>query len=108
MVKESLVNFNKEWKELSHEVDEEGEWANIRYTRTVQNKERYGEESLEAGSRHRISLGLSGFLSKTPPKILFTGTGGKKSDLTTADWQKRLCRVLVNGKAQLFVLMMKV
>lgn len=96
MVKESLVNFNKEWKELSHEVDEEGEWANIRYTRAVQNKERYGEESLEAGSGHRISLGLSGFLSKTPPKILFTGTGGKKSDLTTADWQKRLCRVLVN------------
>ena len=97
MVKGSLTDFNKEWRELSYEVGEEGEWGSLRYVESAQKTERYGEEALEAGARHRVSLGLSNHQSKAAPRIIFTGTGGKKSDLTTADWQKRLCQVLLNG-----------
>ena len=97
MVKLSLVDFNKEWKELSYEVGEEGEWASLKYTQNVKKEERYGEDVLEAGSKARVSLGLR-FQSKVSPRILFSGTGGKKSDLTSAEWQKRLCQVLRNGE----------
>lgn len=97
MVKLSLVDFNKEWKELSYEVGEEGEWGSLRYTQNVKKEERYGEDVLEAGSKARVSLGLRS-QSKVSPRILFSGTGGKKSDLTSAEWQKRLCQVLRNGE----------
>lgn len=98
MVKASLADFDKEWRELSYEVGEEGEWASLRQVQSAQKQERYGEEALESGSKHRISLG---FHYKSTPRIYFTGTGGIKSDLTTADWQKKLCAVLVNGKDRL-------
>lgn len=97
MVKLSLEDFNKEWKELSYEVGEEGEWGSLKNTRNVKKEERYGEDVLEAGSKARVSLGLR-FQSKVSPRILFSGTGGKKSDLTNAEWQKRLCQVLRNGE----------
>lgn len=103
MVKGSLTDFNKEWRERSCEVGKEGEWGSLRYAESAQKTERYGEEALEAGARHKVSLGLSGHQSKAAPRIIFTGTGGKKSDLTTADWQKRLCQALLNGKVQNFV-----
>ncbi|KAL9967253.1 hypothetical protein ACROYT_G025438 [Oculina patagonica] len=93
MVKASLADFDKEWRELSYEVSEEGEWASLRQVQSALKQERYGEEALESGSKHRISLG---FHYKSTPRIYFTGTGGIKSDLTTADWQKKLCAVLVN------------
>jgi len=96
MMKGSLTDFNKEWRELSCEVGKEGEWGSLRYVESAQKTKRYGEEALEAGARHRVSLGLSGHQSKAAPRIIFTGTGGKKSDLTTADWQKRLCQALLN------------
>ena len=98
MVKLSLVDFNKEWKELSYEVGEEGEWGSLKYTQIdVKKEERYGEDVLEAGSKARVSLGLRS-QSKVSPRILFSGTGGKKSDLASAEWQKRLCQVLRNGE----------
>lgn len=96
MVKASLPDFNKEWRELSYEVGEEGEWGSLRQVQSVQNQGRYGEEALESGSKHRISLGF--YNSKMTPRIFFTGTGGMKSNLVAADWQKKLCAVLVNGK----------
>ena len=98
MVKASLPDFNKEWRELSYEVGEEGEWGSLRKGQSVQKQARYGEEALESGSKHRISLGFFNF--KSTPRIFFTGTGGMKSNLTAADWQKKLCAVLVNGKAK--------
>ena len=98
MVKISLPDFNKEWRELAREVEEESEWGSLRYVQSAQKTERYGEESLEAGSKHRVSLGLSGFQSRRAPRIFFTGTGGKQSSLPTAEWQKRLCAVLGKGK----------
>ena len=98
MVKASLPDFNKEWRELSYEVDEEGEWKSLRQVQSVQKQTRYGEEALESGSKHRISLGF--YNSKSTPRIFFTGTGGMKSNLSDADWQKKLCAVLVNGKAK--------
>ena len=99
MVKASLPDFNKEWRELSYEVGEEGEWGSLRQVQSVQKQARYGEEALESGSKHRISLGF--FNSKSTPRIFFTGTGGmRSSNLTAVDWQKKLCAVLVNGKAK--------
>lgn len=77
MVKLSLKDFNKEWKELSYEVGEKGEWASLKYTQNVKKEERYAEDVLEAGSKARVSLGLP-FRSKVPPRILFSSTGGKK------------------------------
>ena len=103
MVKTSLTDFEKEWRQLSYEVGEEGEWASLRQVQSAQNQERYGEEALESGSKHRISLGFQS--NKAIPRIFFTGTGGVKSDLTTAEWQKRLCAVLVNGKDKLLFLL---
>ncbi|XP_020617628.1 uncharacterized protein LOC110055547 [Orbicella faveolata] len=94
MVKASLPDFNKEWRELSYEVGEEGEWGSLRQVQSVQKQVRYGEEALESGSKHRISLGF--YNSKSTPRIFFTGTSGMKSNLTAADWQKKLCAVLVN------------
>ena len=96
MVKLSLKDFNKEWKELSYEVGEEGEWKNVQ---NVKKKERYAEDVLEAVSKARVSLGLS-FQSKVLPSKLFSSTGGKKNNLTNAgaEWQKRLCQVLRNGE----------
>ena len=96
MVKANLRDFNKEWRELSYEVGEEGEWGSLRQVQSAQKHERYGEEALESGSKHRISLGF--YNSKSTPRIFFTGTGGMKSGLSDADWQKKLCAVLVNGK----------
>lgn len=98
MVKASLADLSKEWRELSYEVGEEGEWANLRQVQSAQKQARYGEEALESGSKHRISLGFH--YTKSTPRIFFTGTGGMKSDLTAADWQKKLCAVLVNGKGK--------
>ena len=103
MVTMSLSDFTKEWQELAHEVTQPGsEWDNLRYADGSIKNERYGEEALDAGSRHRVSVGFT-VQTKVAPRILFTGTGGKKSDLSTADWQKRLCQVLVNGEAFLWV-----
>ena len=99
MVKANLPDFNKEWRELSYEVGEEGEWESLRQVQSVEKHERYGEEALESGSKHRISLGF--YNSKSTPRIFFTGTGGMKSVLTNADWQKKLCAVLVNGKPEI-------
>lgn len=98
MVKASLPDFNKEWRELSYEVGEEGEWGSLRQVQSVQKQVRYGEEALESGSKHRISVGF--YNSKSTPRIFFTGTSGMKSNLIAADWQKKLCAVLVNGKAK--------
>lgn len=82
MVKLSLKDFNKEWKELSYEVGEKGEWASLKYTQNVKKEERYAEDVLEAGSKARVSLGLP-FRSKVPRRILFSSTGGKKKILQT-------------------------
>lgn len=99
MVKTSLPVFNKEWRQLSYEVGEEGEWGSLRQTRSVQKNGRYGEEALGAGSNHRVSLGFR-YSQKIPARIFFTGASGSKSDLKKTDWQKKLCAVLVNGKIQ--------
>lgn len=99
MVKASLTFFNKEWRGLSCEVSEEGEWGSLRQVQSVQKLAQYGEEALQSGSKHRISLGFHPY--KSTPRIFFTGTGGIKSDLKTADWQKKLCAVLPNGKDRL-------
>ena len=97
MVKACLPGFRKEFQELSREVEEEGDWKNLRDVRDLKQDDEYGEEALDRGSK--VSLGIFRYQSKVPPRILFTGTGGKRSKLTAADWQERLCRVLVNGKA---------
>ena len=97
MVKACLPGFKKEFQELSREVEEEGDWKNLRSVNSSKEDDGYGEEALDTSSK--VSLGIFRYQSKVPPRILFTGTGGKKSKLTTADWQRRLCRVLVNGKA---------
>ena len=102
MVRTSLRDFEKEWRQLSNEVSQEGEWASLRQVKSAQQHERYGEEALESRSKHRMSLGFK-YNLKGKPRIFFTGTGGVKSKLTTAEWQKRLCAVLVNGKEKLLI-----
>ena len=96
-MKACLPGFKKEFQELSREVEEEGDWKNLKSVNSSKEDDGYGEEALDTSSK--VSLGIFRYQSKVPPRILFTGTGGKKSKLTPADWQERLCRVFVNGKA---------
>lgn len=98
MVKANLRDFNKEWRVLSYEVEGEGDWGSLRQVQSGQKHERYGEDALDSGSKHKISLGF--YNSKSAPRIFFTSTGGTKSSLSDADWQKKLCAVLVNGKGK--------
>jgi len=98
MVKANLRDFNKEWRLLSYEVDGEGDWGSLRQVQSGQKHARYGEDAIDSGSKHKISLGF--YNSKSAPRIFFTGTGGMKSKLSDADWQKKLCAVLVNGKGK--------
>ena len=94
MVKKDLGQFNKEWRKLSREVSEEGEWQNIQRVGSAKT-EQFGEEALDPGTTHRVALG---FQVKSNVKLAFKTTGGPRSDLKAADWQKRLCSVLLNGK----------